>query len=113
MIRTITLAVAALVLIAAAVLSQAPAPARPPPPLRRPQRRQRRPARRPRPAPPQLAAMPLRHRARPGTAGATASTAPAAAVPTMGTRASWLSDRRPLRVGDILDGDRRGVRVRQ
>ncbi len=102
MIRTITLAVAALVLIAAAVLSQAPAPATTAATTTPPA------AAAPAGAAPATGTAPADGNApagtaaRPGTAGATASTAPAAAVPTMGTRASWLSDRRPLRVGDIL-----------
>jgi flagellar L-ring protein precursor FlgH len=102
MIRTITLAVAALVLIAAAVLSQAPAPATPAATTTPPA------AAAPAGAAPAAGTAsaggntPAGAAARPGTAAATATTAPAAAVPTMGTRASWLSDRRPLRVGDIL-----------
>jgi flagellar L-ring protein FlgH len=101
MIRMITLAVAALVLIAAALLSQTPAPvnaAAAATPVAT--------AATPGPAPagrPNGPANATAGATRGGAAGATASAAPtAAAVPTMGTRASWLSDRRPLRVGDIL-----------
>jgi flagellar L-ring protein FlgH len=101
MIRTITLAVAALVLAAAAAFSQQPAatpppaatttaPAAPPTALA---------SAAPAAAPTTpAAAAPARGA---GAAAATVAAAPAA-VPSLGTRASWLSDRRPLHIGDIL-----------
>lgn len=101
MIRMITLAVAALVLIAAALLSQTPAPA-----TAAAGAAPAAAAATPGPAPAgranSAAANAPAGATRGGAAGATAAVASTAAVPTMGTRASWLSDRRPLRVGDIL-----------
>lgn len=104
MIRMITLAVAALVLIAAAVFSQAPAPTAPAAAATTPPAAATTASAAPATGTnPAGGNAPAGAAARPGTAAATASAAPvAAAVPTMGTRASWLSDRRPLRVGDIL-----------
>jgi flagellar L-ring protein FlgH len=109
MTRMITLAFATLVLAAAAMLSQTPAT----------------PVVNTAPAPTATAALAVAApaTAAPATAapaaatgaaapaaggktrGGAAAVAPApqvAAVPTMGTRASWLSDRRPLHIGDIL-----------
>jgi flagellar L-ring protein precursor FlgH len=123
MIRTITLAVAALVLAAAAVLSQTPATpvanTTPAPAVATPAVATTAPAppaadagapaaapAAPPAAGPAATAPPAANPAAGGPARGGAAAAPAtlavAAVPTMGTRASWLSDRRPLHVGDIL-----------
>ena len=86
MIRMITLAVATLVLVAAAVMSQQPATATPVANNA-----------------PGAAATPVVAATNPATpAGSTGAPSAPAAVPAMGTRASWLSDRRPLHVGDII-----------
>jgi flagellar L-ring protein precursor FlgH len=87
MIRMITLAVATIVLVAAAVLSQQPANATPVAN-----------------AAPGATTAPVVAATNPATPAAATAGAPnaSAAVPALGTRASWLSDRRPLHVGDII-----------
>jgi len=91
MIRTITLAIATLVLVAAAVLSQQPATATPVANT----------APGATPTPVAATANPSAGTGASAAAGTTPGAAPAA-VPSTGTRASWLSDRRPLHVGDII-----------